>query len=235
MMMRWIALAAALLVPLTAAAQQPASPQRDQPVVITSGDGVVQATPDRAWITVSAESRAGSPREAQSRNAAAMKPVLERIRAAGIPDDAIKTIGYDLQPEWDYSDNRRTLRGYVARNTVDVRIDNVDRVGELLDTVVTAGATSVENIRFDLKDRERVEREALRLAVVDARARATAAASGAGMSVDRIIRIDEQGVSSPPIPLRREMLQSGVAAAPPPVAAGSMEVRAHVTVTTVLK
>jgi uncharacterized protein YggE len=235
MMMRWIALAAALLVPLTASAQQPASPQRDQPVVITSGDGVVQATPDRAWITVSAESRAGSPREAQSRNTAAMKPVLDRIRAAGIPEDAIKTIGYDLQPEWDYSDNRRTLRGYVARNTVDVRIDNVDRVGDLLDTVVTAGATSVENIRFDLKDRERVEREALRLAVADARARATAAASGAGMSVDRIIRIDEQGVSSPPIPLRREVLQTGVAAAAPPVAAGSMEVRAHVTVTTVLK
>jgi uncharacterized protein YggE len=56
------------------------------------------------------------------------------------------------------------------------------------------------------------------------------------MSVDRIIRIDEQGVSSPPIPLRRESLQAGaVAAAAPPVAAGSMEVRAHVTVTTLLK
>ena len=202
-------------------------------------DGLVaklgQVTPDRAWITVIAESRAANPRDAQSRNAEAMKPVQDRLRAAGIPEDAIKTIGYDLQPEWDYSDNRRTLRGYVARNTVDVRIDNVDRVGDLLDTVVTAGATSVENIRFDLKDRERVEREALRLAVADARARATAAASGAGMSVDRIIRIDEQGVSSPPIPLRREMLQTGVAVAAPPVAAGSMEVRAHVTVTTVLK
>ena len=101
---------------------------------------------------------------------------------------------------------------------------------------VNAGATAVENIRFDVKDRDRLEREALRLAVADARARATAAAAGAGMMVDRIIRIDEQGVSSPPIPLRRESLQAGVvAAAAPPVAAGSMEVRAHVTVTTLLK
>jgi len=234
MVMRLFAAAVVVMLPIAASAQQQGAP-RDQPVVITSGDGVVQAVPDRAWITVSAESRASSPRDAQRKNAEAMKPVQDRLRAAGVPDEAIKTTAYDLQPDWDYSGNRRVLRGYVARNTIDVRIDNIDRVGELLDMVVNAGATSVENIRFDLKERERIERDALRLAVADARARATAAAAGAGMSVDRIIRIDEQGVSSPPIPLRRESLQASVAAAAPPVAAGSMEVRAHVTVTTLLK
>jgi uncharacterized protein YggE len=223
-----------VMLPLAASAQQQPATPRDQPVVITSGDGVVQAVPDRAWITLSAESRAPSPREAQRKNAEAMKPVQDRLRAAGIADEAIKTTAYDLQPDWDYSNNRRVLRGYVARNTIDIRIDNVDRVGELLDIAVNAGATSVQNIRFDLKDREKVEREALRLAVADARARATAAAAGASLSVDRIIRIDEQGVSSPPIPLRRETFQADAAAAAPPIAAGSMEVRAHVTVTTLL-
>jgi len=233
MVMRLLAAAAmAMLPPAASAQQQPATP-RDQPVVITSGEGVVQAAPDRAWITISAESRAPSPREAQRKNAEAMKPVQDRLRAAGIADEAIKTIFYDLQPDWDYSDNRRVLRGYVASNAIDVRIDNVDRVGELLDMAVTAGATSVQNIRFDLKDREKVEREALRLAVADARARATAAAAGAGMSVDRIIKIDEQGVSSPPpVPLARATFAAAQAA--PPIAAGSMEVRAHVTVTTLL-
>jgi uncharacterized protein YggE len=239
MVMRLFAVAAIAALPVAASAQQvppplPREPQ--QPLVVTTGDGVVQATPNRAWITVTAESRAASPREAQRKNADAMKPVHDRLRAGGIPDDAIKTTVYDLQPDWDYSDNRRVLRGYVARNTIEVRIDDADRVGELLDTAVSAGATSVENIRFDLKDRERIEREALRLAVADARARAEAAAAGAGMMVDRIIRIDEQGVSSPPVPLRRETLQVGtIAAAAPPVAAGALEVRAHVTVTTLLK
>jgi hypothetical protein len=237
MLTRVFAAAVMVLLPFAASAQQQPAAQRDlqQPVVITSGEGVVQAVPDRAWITISAESRAASPRDAQRRNAEAMKPVQDRLRAAGIPDEAIKTTAYDLQPDWDYSNNRRVLRGYVARNTIDVRIDNVDRVGDLLDIAVNAGATTVQNIRFDVKDRERIEREALRLAVADARARATAAASGAGMSVDRIIRIDEQGVSSPPIPLRRETLQADAAAAAPPIAIGSMEVRAHVTVTTLLK
>jgi len=234
MVMKLLAAGVIVMLPLAASAQQQPATPRDQPVVITSGDGVVQAVPDRAWITISAESRAPSPREAQRKNAEAMKPVQDRLRAAGIADEAIKTTAYDLQPDWDYSNNRRVLRGYVARNTIDVRIDNVDRVGELLDIAVNAGATSVQNIRFDLKDREKVEREALRLAVADARARATAAAAGASLSVDRIIRIDEQGVSSPPIPLRRETFQADAAAAAAPIAAGSMEVRAHVTVTTLL-
>src|SRR5436190_12109731 len=220
MVMRFRAATLLLLLPVAASAQQPAPP-RDQPVVVTSGDGVVQAVPDRAWMSVTAESRAASPRDAQRKNAEAMKPVQDRLRAAGISEDAIKTTVYDLQPDWDYSNNRRVLRGYVARNSIEVRIDNIDRVGELVDMVVAAGATGVDNIRFDLKDRERVEREALRLAVADARARASAAAAGAGLSVDRVLRIDEQGVSSPP---PRPLFREAAAQAAPPIEAGQMEV-----------
>jgi len=231
MVMRFRAATLLLLLPVAASAQQPAPP-RAKPVVVRSGDGVVQAVPDRAWMSVTAESRAASPRDAQRKNAEAMKPVQDRLRAAGISEDAIKTTVYDLQPDWDYSNNRRVLRGYVARNSIEVRIDNIDRVGELVDMVVAAGATGVDNIRFDLKDRERVEREALRLAVADARARASAAAAGAGLSVDRVLRIDEQGVSSPP---PRPLFREAAAQAAPPIEAGQMEVRAHVTLTSLLK
>src|SRR5882672_3032022 len=113
MVIRFLAVAVVVLVPVAASAQQP-QPPRDQPVVVTSGEGVVQAVPDRAWISVTAESRASNPRDAQRKNADAMKPVQDRLRAAGIPGDAIRTTKYDLQPDWDYTDNRRVLRGYVA-------------------------------------------------------------------------------------------------------------------------
>ena len=46
-------------------------------------------------------------------------------------------------------------------------------------------------MRFDIQDREKVERDALRLAVADARSRAEAAAAGAGRTVDRIIKIED--------------------------------------------
>src|SRR3990172_1209193 len=231
--MKTLPLLLLLIAPAVAAAQQ--NPAPEPPVVVTSGEGMVQAVPDRAWIGVTAESRAGNPRDAQRRNAEAMTPVIDKLRAAGIPAEAIRTIGYDLQQEWDYVNNQRVSRGYVARNTIDVRVDAIERIGELLEMTVGSGAASVGGVRFDLKDRAKLERQALRLAVEDARARADAAAAGAGRSIDRVLRIDAQSGGAPiPTPRFGTMTES-IAAQAPPIAAGQMEIRAQVTLTSTLK
>ena len=226
-------LAVLLLVPVAASAQQPLVPA--EPHVVTSGQGVVQAVPDRAWVSVGAESRASSAREAQRLNTAAMTPILEKLRAAGIPGEAIKTVGYDVQYEWDFVNGKRVGKGYVARNNVEVRVDAIDKVGEILEIAGSSGATSLGGVRFDLKDRTKLEREALRLAVADARGKADAIAAGAGRSIDRILRIEEQGVSGGPVPVVYRREAAVAAAAPPPIEAGQTELRAQVTMTAILK
>ena len=216
-------------------AQQPPAPIGD-PVVVVSGEGVVQAVPDRAWITVGAESRAPSAREAQKRNTDLMTPILEKLRGAGLAPDAIRTIGYDVQYEWDFVNNRRVGRGYVARNTVEVRVDTIDRVGDYLEIAGGSGATTLGGIRFDLKDKAKLEREALRLAVADARSKAESAAAGAGRSIDRIVRVEERGVANgPPVPMPMFRAAEAATAGPPPVSAGQMEIRANVIVTATVR
>lgn len=221
---------------LTVAAQTP-PPAFDGPVIVTTGEGVVKRAPDRVWVSIGAESRARAPKEAQRANAEAMKAVLDKLKALGLPADAIRTSGYDLQPEFDYANGRQTLRGYVARNAVEVRVDDIARAGEVLDAAVGSGATSVSGVRFDLKDRAAAEREALRDAVADARSRAEAAASGAGMRVERVLRIEEQRAG--PIEPRPMMMMRQSASlqadAAPPIAPGELEVRAMVTLTSGIK
>ena len=197
----------------------------------------MQAVPDRAWITISAESRASSAREAQRRNTEAMTPVLSKLKSSGIAADAIRTVAYDVQYEWDFVNGKRVGKGYVARNSVEVRVDNVERVGEYLEMAVASGATSLGGMRFDLKDRAKLEREALRLAVADARAKADAAASGAGRSVERIIKIEEGAIEGGPVPMPRVAARAevAVAAAAPPIETGQQEIRARVTLTAVIK
>ena len=224
------------VVPVGAQAPLPtAAPP--EPVVVVSGEGLVQATPDRAWIMVSAESRAPSPREAQRRTAELMRPVLDALRTARVPDDAVRTTGYDLQQEFDFTNGKRVSRGYVARNSLEVRVDDVGRVGELLEVVVSQGATSVSGLRFDVKDQGKLEREAVRRAVSNARLKAEAAASGAGRNIDRLVRIDEAGTPGPPVPMPQFLRVNAASAAEaaPPVAVGQIEVRAQVTVTFTLK
>ena len=85
-------------------------------------------------------------------------------------------------------------------------------------------------LRFDIKDRASVEREALRLAVQDAMARARAIASGANAQIGAIVRIDEQGGYEPPQiqPMAAMRMEK---AADTPVSPGELEVRAQVTLT----
>ena len=122
----------------------------------------------------------------------------------------------------------------MARNTLEVRIDDVTRAGEIADAVVQGGATALDGIRFDMKDRAAVERDALRLAVADARARADAAAAGAGRSVDRILKIEDlraDGGLPRPMPMMR-MAEAAVTTA---VESGTIEIRAHVSLTVSMK
>ena len=88
----------------------------EPPVVIVRGEGLIRMAPDRALVRVGAESRARAPKEAQSANAAAMNAVLQKIAAAGVPNDAIRTLVVSLQQEFDYAGGRQTPRGYLARS-----------------------------------------------------------------------------------------------------------------------
>ena len=108
---------AATAVPVSAQTVPP-----ETPVVVTSGEGEVKRAPDRAWVTIRAESRARDPKEAQRLNSDAMNAVMAKLKGMALGEDAIRTTSYELQPEFDYANGRQTLRGYVARNTVEVRL-----------------------------------------------------------------------------------------------------------------
>jgi uncharacterized protein YggE len=215
-------------------AQEPAPPT---PSIVTSGEAIVRRAPDQAFVTLAVETRARNPRDAQGQNAEAMTAVQQRVAAAGIGKDAIRTTGYNIQQEFDYSNGRRTPREYVARNGLEIRLDAVERTGEILDLVVQSGATTVTSVRFDVKDRPAAEREALRLAVADARGRAEALASGAGLTVDRVLRIDDSRPGVVPMMMPMEMRAKSMAAdaASTPMEAGTIEVRAQVTLTVAIK
>jgi uncharacterized protein YggE len=217
-------------------AQPAPAPGPDAPVVVTVGEGIVKRAPDRAWVTIAAESRAKTPAEVQKLNADAMSAVMQKLKGMGLPAEAIRTAAYELRPEFDYANNRQTLRGYVARNAVEVRVDDLPKLGEVLDVAVGAGATSVSGIRFDLKDRTSAEQTALQRAVADARTQADTAAQAAGMKVERVVRLEVHRETSMPPPRPMMTMRAEMAAsAEPPMAPGELEIKAMVTLTAAIK
>ncbi len=156
-----------------------------------------------------------------------MAAVMQKIKGAGMPAEAMRTASYELRPEFDYANGKQTLRGYLARNAVEVRVDDLPS-SAVLDVAVGAGATSVSGIRFDLKDRDRRRAGGAAAAVADARAQAETAAQAAGResgarrthrsaprrACDASATADDD--------MRAEMSAAG---AQPPMAPGELEVR----------
>lgn len=230
-MMKTIPFLLSLLLATSAAAQTPDGP----PQVVVTGEGVVKATPDQAWVTIGAESRSKVSKDAQQRNAESMTAVIAKIASFGIPKEAIKTTAIDLQIEFDYANGRQTPRGYVARNTVEVRVDELSKIGDVLDAVVASGATTIHGLRFDVKQRDQLEALALQNAVDNASMKAKAATAAAGRAFDRILRIEELGSMGEPRPMMMREVAMARADASTPVAAGELEIRAQVRLTAAMK
>ena len=216
-----------------AAAQTPAS---DPPSIVVSGEGIVKAAPDQAWVRIGAESRSKVSKDAQQQNAALMTAVQQKLASFSIPKDAIKTVGLDLQLEFDYRDGKQTPRGYVARNTIEVRVDDLARLGDVLDAAVGSGATMIHGLRFDVKDRAGLEKTALQHAVRNASEKAAALASGMNRAIDRVLRVEESftgGGGPQPMPMAFARMEKAAVATP--IEAGEIEIHAQVRLTAAIK
>ena len=209
------------------------APTPQTPVIVTQGEAVVKRAPDRAWLTVAAETRDPRAADARKRNAEAMTAVQSALKSAGVQADALRTTGFSISPEFDYNDGRSILRGYVVRNQIEVRVDNLDRLSDIIDAVNAPKnvAISMHGPRFDLKDERAARDEALGAAVEDALSRARALAAAAKRSVGSVIRIDEFAV--PPMPPPQPLMRMAAAAADTstPITPGEIEVQARVSVT----
>ena len=217
-----------------AVAQTPTMPPS---VIVTQGEAVVRRAPDRAWLTVAAETRSSRAEDARTQNAEAMTAVQEALAKAGLPKDALRTTGFAVRPEFDYNDGRSILRGYVVRNQIDVRIDDLEQLSAVVDAVNAPKhvAISVHGPRFDLKDEAAARNEALTAAVTDALGRARAIAAGAKRTMGNVIRVDEAGTEPMPPPQPVMMRMSAAEDASTPITPGEIEVRARVTVTVALE
>jgi uncharacterized protein YggE len=222
--------------PLGVQAQAPAP---EMNVIVTQGAATVKRTPDRAWVSIAAEGRAAKAADARSQAATQMTTVQAAIKAAGIPADAIKTTSFSLQPQMVWDGKQSRPGDYVARNQIDVRVDNLDVLSAVLDAAGSVRTTgnllvSITGVRFDLKNPDSVEQEALNLAVQDAVSRARTMAAAGGRSTGPVIRMEEQRQWTPERPVPMMMMRAQAAAdvaVQTPIEPNEVEVRATVTVT----
>ena len=205
--------------------------------VIVSGDSLVQAQPDTAVIQIAVVTQNKSALAAQEENARRSEAVSRAVRATAGANAEIKTSGYTVQPQYQYRQNQTPLiTGYEARNSVLVTLSELNRVGAVVDAASTAGANSVDSLRFILRRDQQVRQQALADATREAMAKAQAVASALGGRVTRIVEVQEAGTirPRPPVPFDGAdavQLRAVRENVPTPIEAGTLDVTSQVQLT----
>jgi uncharacterized protein YggE len=194
--------------------------------IIVTGSGQVDAPPDRAFVTAGVQTRGRTAQEAQNENNLTMQAVIAAIKAVGIPDKSIQTIGVSLYPT---TDQGQVITGYDASNEVDVTIDQISQAGAVLDAAVKAGANQSAGVRFGLKDQTTARNQALAAAATDARSKATALATALGLQITGVESVSEQNVNVPTFSPPRAFA-GAPAAQSVPIEPGQLTVSAQVTI-----
>jgi uncharacterized protein len=196
-----------------------------------TGDARVTAKPDRVQIDIGVTTRAPLSQDAAAQNARKVDTVLAAVRKAAGPTAVLKTISYSLNPNYQYHPNggEPTLEGYTAVNVVQVTLDELGKIGAVIDAATQSGANHVQGIQFTLRDQDAVRAEALREAALRARAEADVLAAALGLKVLRVLTVEEQSPRVVPMRVYGGARAMATAATATPVEAGTLDVTADVT------
>jgi uncharacterized protein len=184
--------------------------------VTVSGQGEIQAEPDRALISLGVESRKPKLEEARAEVAKTVEAALKLTRDLKIDPKHVRTTRINLQPEynWDNNARERNLIGYYVSRQVEVDLRDLDKLGQLLERAFDLGINQVGDPQLDSSKRRDLERKALAEAVQDARmnAEAVAQAAASRLGPPRTISATS-GFVPPPIPMRAKGMVAMEAAA----------------------
>ena len=212
------------------AAQRTALDPSVHPFVQATGEAAISAKPDQARIDIGVTTQGSSAAAVAAQNATQVDAVLAQLRPLVGKSGELKTASYSVNPNYNYPrTGQPAISGYTATNIVEVTANDLALAGKIIDAATQSGANTIQRLQFTLKNQQPVRAQALRDASAQAKANAEAMAAGLGMHTGRVLSMEE-GTPAPIVPLMRQMPMAAAAtAAPTPVEAGSIEVRATVT------
>jgi uncharacterized protein YggE len=227
----WLCLVAATAFMQQASAQDM---KGEIPRVRVPATATAEVVPDTAHIAVGVVSERKTAAEAAAENARAAQALVDQIKALGVAPRDIRTLGVSLTPI--YGEEReapgrtkRTITGYTARNTVEVRLHEIDKVGTVARALIDKGANLFGGVQFSVSDAEK-RTDALRVtAIKDAAAKAKTYADALGLKLGRVLEIEPE----PEAPERGVMMRAKAAegATGIPVEPGVQTLSVRVTVT----
>ncbi len=223
----------AAVVPVTSSAAQAGQSASSTPRTLTiSGAGKVSLKPDIAYIYVGVHTEMATASESVAENNANTQKLITALKAAGVDANDIQTTNFSIWQNNQYGpDGKPTSSNYAVDNTVYLTVRKLDKLGDLLDAAVKAGANNINSIQFDVADKSKALSQARADAVKTAKTQAVELADAAGVTLGDIQSIQYYDASPSPI-FQGKGMGGGAASADiaVPINPGQMEITVTVTI-----
>ncbi|MBN2110815.1 MAG: SIMPL domain-containing protein [Methanosarcinaceae archaeon] len=166
------------------AISQTGSEKNTEDTIIMSGYAEQKVVPDTATLSIGAVIESETAEEAADENAVIMSAVMEELKAIGLEDREIQTSYVSVYPMYNY-DEKRSITGYSASNSVQVTTTKLDDLSEIIDRSTAAGANQIGGISFSVSNdmQEQLREDLMAEAIADASSKANELASSLGVKI----------------------------------------------------
>ena len=196
-MVRIILTALTLIASIPVAAQQ-VRLEANETLLQVEAEGGVKAVPDVASFSTGVTSDGTSARAALDANSAVANRLISALRAADVPDIAMRTEGLTVRPRYKPDkdgDDSDEIIGYRASNNLKIRLIDISTAPGVIDALIRAGATDLSGPKFEFSDVAPLKKRARAKAVIAAGAEAADYAAALGMRINRVLRVSERSAS----------------------------------------
>ncbi len=217
--------------------------QSESNTISVQGKGEIFVVPDIATVTFSVRANAKTLKDAQASVTEKTAKIMAFLEEKGIDEKDIKTTNYNSYPQYENTNeivcmgigcprpnpNPKVI-GYELNQSFSVKIRNADTTNEIIEGLGTIGVADMSGAQFSIDDEEKVNAEARRKAIADAKEKADVLAKDLGVRLVRIVSFNESG--NYPMYYSKASMDGAENAAPdaPQIPMGENQIVSNVTI-----
>lgn len=165
----------------------------NEAIVSAQGSSVIEAKPDKLSVNFNIEAKGKTAQEAKDTHDKILNSLTTKLLLLDVEKKDIKTLNFNLYPNYEWSNGENKLKGYIARQDITIDVKDFNQVAEIIDAGIDAGSF-VSYINFELSEEKQNDYkvQALQKAGEDAKRKAEATASGLGKKIGRLVSVQSE-------------------------------------------
>ncbi len=179
-------------------------PPEQKNTITVSDSAEIYAKPDLAITTFSVVTEAKTVEKAMSENTQKMNAIVDSIKKLGIKETDLKTTNFSISPRYEWEQTKpctayscppgkRVLVGYEVNQSLEVKIRDMEKIGDVVQAATDEGANEVGNLEFTIEKEDELKKQAREEAITKVKTKAKELAEQLGVDLVKITNFSESG------------------------------------------